>query len=335
VAKILIVDDEEPIRLLLERILEEKGYVCVLAADAAGARDCLKKHDFDLLLCAIKMHGESGLELIQDISPKYRDMAVVMVTVIDDAMVAESMFEAGVFDYVTKPFRCNRILMSVANALHRRELKIANRAYRENLEQVVAERTCQLKKAFDGIIHAIALTVEIRDPYTAGHQLRVAQLAFAIAKEMGLPEHQAEGIRIAGTVHDLGKISVPVDILSRPSQLTEMEFGIIKTHPETGYNILKDIEFPWPIAEIVLQHHERMDGSGYPQGLSGENIFLEARVLAVADVVEAMASHRPYRPALGQDKALEEIRQNRGILYDTVVVDACLELFMKKGFKLE
>jgi len=331
----LIVDDEESIRLLLKQILEKTGYACVLAADAAEARDCLKEHDFDLVLCDIEMPGESGLELIQDISPKYRDMAVVMVTVINDAMVAESMFEAGVFDYVAKPFRRNRILMSVANALHRRELKIANRAYRENLEQMVAKRTHQLKQALDGIIHAIAKTVEIRDPYTAGHQLRVARLAFAIAKEMGLPEHQAEGIRIAGTVHDLGKISVPVDILSRPSQLTEMEFGIIKTHPETGYNILKDIEFPWPIAEIVLQHHERMDGSGYPQGLSGENIFLEARVLAVADVVEAMASHRPYRPALGQDKALEEIRQNRGILYDTVVVDACLELFMKKGFKLE
>ena len=333
--KILIVDDEEPIRLLLEQILEQKGYACVLAADAAEARDCLKEHDCDLVLCDINMPGESGTELIRDVSTKYRDMAVVMVTGIDDVRMAESMFEAGVFDYIPKPIRRNRILMSVANALRRRELEIANRTYREDLEQMVAERTSQLKQALDGIIHAIASTVEIRDPYTAGHQLRVARLAFAIAKEMGLSEGQAEGVRVAGTIHDLGKISVPAEILSRPGQLTEMEFGIIKTHPQTGYDILKDMKFPWPIAQIVLQHHERMDGSGYPQGLSGENTFLEARVLAVADVVEAMASHRPYRPALGTDNALEEIRQNRGTLYDTVVVDTCLELFIKKGFKFE
>jgi len=335
VTKILIVDDEEPIRLLLEQILERKGYACVLAADAAKARDCLKKHDCDLVLCDIKMPGESGLALIRDVAPKYRDMAVVMVTGIDDAMVAESMFEAGVFDYVAKPIRRNRILRSVANALRRRELEIANRAYREDLEQMVAARTSQLKETFEGIISAIASTVEIRDPYTAGHQLRVARLAFAIAGEMGLPEHQAEGIRVAGTIHDLGKISVPADILSKPGQLSEMEFSIIKTHPQIAYDILKDIKFPWPLAQIVLQHHERMDGSGYPEGLSGENILLEARVLAVADVVEAMASHRPYRPALGQDKALDEIRQNKGKLYDPEVVDACLELFMKKGFQFE
>ncbi len=333
--KILIVDDEEPIRLLLEQILEKRGYACVLAADAAEARDCLKEHAFDLALCDINMPGESGLELIQDVSTKYGDMAVVMVTGIDDPKVAETVFEAGAYDYVAKPIRRTRILRSVANALRRRELEIANRAYREDLEQMVAERTSQLKQALDGIIHAIASTVEIRDPYTAGHQLGVARLAFAIAKEMGLSEDKAEGVRVAGTIHDLGKMSVPAEILSRPGQLSEMEFGIIKGHPQTGYDILKDMEFPWPLAQIVLQHHERIDGSGYPQGLPGENTLLEAKILAVADVVEAMVSHRPYRPALGQDKALEEIQQNRGKLYDPKVVDACLELFMNKGFKFE
>jgi len=333
--KILIVDDEEDVRLLLEQILEKKGYTCVLAVDAGEARDCLKEHDCDLVLCDINMPGESGLELIRDVSAKQRDVAVVMVTGIDDPVVAESVFEVGVFDYVAKPIRRNRILRSVANALRRRELEIANRAYREDLERMVAERTSQLKEALDGIIHAIASTVEIRDPYTAGHQLRVAGLAFAIAREMGFSKAQAEGVRVAGTIHDLGKISVPAEILSRPGLLTEMEFEIIKTHPQAGYDILKDMKFPWPLARIVLQHHERMDGSGYPQGLSGENTLMEARILAVADVVEAMASHRPYRPALGIDVALKKISKNKGVLYDPEVVDACLKVFTENSFRFE
>jgi len=333
--KILIVDDEEDVRLLLEQILEKKGYTCVLAVDAGEARDCLKEHDCDLVLCDINMPGESGLELIRDVSAKQRDVAVVMVTGIDDPVVAESVFEVGAFDYVAKPIRRNRILRSVANALRRRELEIANRAYREGLEQMVAERTFQLKEALDGIIHAIASTVEIRDPYTAGHQLRVAGLAFAIAREMGFSKAQAEGVRVAGTIHDLGKISVPAEILSRPGLLTEMEFEIIKTHPQAGYDILKDMKFPWPLARIVLQHHERMDGSGYPQGLSGENTLMEARILAVADVVEAMASHRPYRPALGIDVALKKISKNKGVLYDPEVVDACLKVFTENSFRFE
>jgi putative two-component system response regulator len=333
--KILIVDDEEDVRLLLEQILEKKGYTCVLAVDAGEARGCLKEHDCDLVLCDINMPGESGLELIRDVSAKQRDVAVVMVTGIDDPVVAESVFEVGVFDYVAKPIRRNRILRSVANALRRRELEIANRAYREDLERMVAERTSQLKEALDGIIHAIASTVEIRDPYTAGHQLRVAGLAFAIAREMGFSKAQAEGVRVAGTIHDLGKISVPAEILSRPGLLTEMEFEIIKTHPQAGYDILKDMKFPWPLARIVLQHHERMDGSGYPQGLSGENTLMEARILAVADVVEAMASHRPYRPALGIDVALKKISKNKGVLYDPEVVDACLKVFTENSFRFE
>jgi putative nucleotidyltransferase with HDIG domain len=162
----------------------------------------------------------------------------------------------------------------------------------------------------------------------------VANLARAISSEMGLPNENVEGIRIAGIIHDMGKILVPAEILSKPGRLTENEFGIIKSHPQVGYDILKNIDFPWPVAQIVLQHHERMDGSGYPQGLQSEKILLEARILAVADVVEAMASHRPYRAALGIDKALEEISRNSGVLYDPEAVNACLKLFNEKGFKL-
>jgi len=191
-----------------------------------------------------------------------------------------------------------------------------------------------LRKALGGTIEAMALTVETRDPYTAGHQRRVSNLARGIATEMGVSKAQIQGVRMAGVIHDIGKISVPGEILSKPGNISQNELGIIKEHPQVGYNILKTVDFPWPIAQIVLQHHERMDGSGYPNGISGENILLEARILAVADVVEAMASHRPYRAALGIDLALNEISKNRGSSYDSKVVDACLRLFNEKGYRL-
>ncbi|KAF0117913.1 MAG: response regulator receiver [bacterium] len=176
--------------------------------------------------------------------------------------------------------------------------------------------------------------VETRDPYTAGHQRRSADLARAIANEMGLSQEQVDGIRIAGLIHDLGKMYVPSEILSKPGRITDLEYSLIKTHPQAGYDILKNIGFPWPIAQIVLQHHERIDGSGYPFGLLGKDILIEAKVLAVGDVVEAIASHRPYRPSYGIDKAFEEISKNKGILYDSQIVDACLRLFNEKGYQL-
>jgi HD-GYP domain-containing protein (c-di-GMP phosphodiesterase class II) len=163
----------------------------------------------------------------------------------------------------------------------------------------------------------------------------VSILASAIAGEMNLPQEMIKGIRVVGAIHDIGKISVPAEILSKPGRITEAEFSIIKEHPRTGYDILKGIDFPWPVAQAVLQHHERMNGSGYPNRLSGESIIMEARVIAVSDVVEAMASHRPYRPALGIKKALEEISREKGVLYDSSVVDACLKLFDEKGFKFD
>jgi hypothetical protein len=212
---------------------------------------------------------------------------------------------------------------------------VQNLAERKRAETELQRSLEKLQVTLEGTIHALASAVEMRDPYTAGHQRGVAQLACAIAKEMGLAEEQIEGIRMAGLIHDIGKINVPAEILSKPGTLNGLEFGLIKTHPQVGHDILNGtLEFPWPVAQIVLQHHERMDGSGYPQGLSGEEILLEARILGVADVVEAMASHRPYRPALSVSQALEEISQNRGILYDPEVVDACLKVFTEKGFSV-
>jgi PAS domain S-box-containing protein len=198
----------------------------------------------------------------------------------------------------------------------------------ENLKQH-AEK---LRQSLLGTIKALSMTIETRDPYTSGHQTKVSRLARAIAQDMVLSNDTVDNIRIAGSIHDIGKIAVPSEILSKPSKLTAIEFSLIKTHPQTGYDILKEAELPYPIAEIVLQHHERLNGSGYPQGLKDGQILLESQIIMVADVVEAMASHRPYRPALGIDAALEEIEKNRGILYGTGVVDACLRLFRERGF---
>jgi len=192
----------------------------------------------------------------------------------------------------------------------------------------------RLRDALGGTVRAIASLVETRDPYTAGHQRQVADLARAIAAELGLSRDRIEGLRVAAIIHDIGKVSVPAEILSKPSKLTKIEFDLIKTHAQAGFDILKDIDFPWPVARIVLEHHERMNGSGYPRHLKGDDILIESRILSVADVLEAMGSHRPYRPALGIEPALEEIEHNKGILYDSAVSDACLKLFREKGYQL-
>ncbi len=206
-------------------------------------------------------------------------------------------------------------------------------AERKSAEEKLQQSYLKLQKNLDEIVGAMSLTAEKRDPYTAGHQKRTTELAMALAGEMGLSEHQIKGIQMAGLIHDMGKISIPAEILSKPCKLNEVEIQLVRRHPQAAFEILKKIEFPWPVDLIVLQHHEKMDRSGYPQGLAGEDILLEARILCVADVVESIESHRPYRPGLGVDKALEEISKNRGILYDQDVVDACLRLFKDKGFQ--
>ena len=334
-ANILVVDDEESVRHLLSRVLLMGGYECTLAADAAEARKFIKDRNFELILCDVAMPGESGIDFIRYVAAEYPDTATIMVTAVDDPEIAETALEAGIYGYMIKPFNVNEVIINVRNSLRRRELEIADRTYRSELEQKVEERTAELQEILEGTILALTMTVEYRDPYTSGHQQRVSDLAGAIAKEMGFPKDRIMGIRMAGVIHDIGKIAIPVEILSKPGRLSKTEFDLIKNHSQVGYDILNSIKFPWPLSQIVLQHHERMDGSGYPQGLSGEEILMEARIMGVADVVEAMASHRPYRPALGIDKALEEISKNREALYDPEVVDACLILFKDKGFKFK
>lgn len=204
---------------------------------------------------------------------------------------------------------------------------------RKQAQEEAKQSIEKLVRAMEHAIQAMTIVVEMRDPHTAGHQQRAAQLACAIARELGLSEDQISGLRLAGLIHDIGKVRIPAEILMNPDGLSEPECMMIQAHPRLGYEILRTIDFPWPVAKIVLQHHERLDGSGYPSGLSGEDIIIEARILAVADVVDAMASHRPYRPALGVKKALDEISENRGVLYDSQVVDACLMLFRDKKFE--
>ena len=470
VSKILIVDDEEYIRDVLGEILDMEGYRCTLAPDASEARKRLEEEAYDLILCDIRMPGESGLDFIEDILKRHEDTAAVMVSGMDDPLIAEAALKIGVYDYIIKPFDVNAVLISVTNALRRRQLEIDNRNYRQTLEKMVSERTASLqdrearlraifeaaehvafimtdrdgedsrilefspgaerllgfekeevvgwpirmlglprefstpldpegisekkkpnlrpvvylprksgervpalstaypifnaegkttanlfvaidiseriegekklqhsmenlRKALEGTVMAIARTLETRDPYTAGHEQRVAELAYAIGKEMALSASLQEGIRMAALIHDLGKIAIPAGILNKPGMISDIELDLIKTHPKVGYNILKDIEFPWPLAEVVLQHHERLDGSGYPSGLRRDDILIQALILGVSDVVEAMATHRPYRPAFGLQKALEHIASNKGVLYDERVVEACLRLFNEKGFK--
>ena len=205
---------------------------------------------------------------------------------------------------------------------------------RKQAEVKLQQTLDSLRKAHSATIKVMVSAVEMRDPYTSGHQARSADIARAIATEMGLSKEQIDGIRLAGSIHDIGKLSVPAEILSKPAKLTDLEFSLIKEHPQVGYEMLKNVESPWPLAQIVYQHHERMNGSGYPRNLKGDEIIIEARIMGVADVVEAIASHRPYRPSRGIDFALEEIEKNKGILYDAAVADACLKLFREKGYQL-
>jgi PAS domain S-box-containing protein/putative nucleotidyltransferase with HDIG domain len=205
---------------------------------------------------------------------------------------------------------------------------------KKRAEEQIQRYVAQIENAFMSTVQVATTLGEMRDPYTAGHQRRVAEIAVAIGAELGFDARRQEGLRVAGYLHDVGKIRIPSEILAKPGRITAIEFVLIKEHAQAGYDVLKNVEFPWQVAEVALQHHERMDGSGYPQGLKGEAILLEARIMAVADVIEAMSSHRPYRAGLGIEAALSEIERGRGSAYDTDIVDACLRLFREQSFQL-
>jgi len=342
---ILIVDDDKSTCRSLSLILSKKGYETGTAKTGQEALERVQGRFFNVALLDIMLPDMGGVKLLASLKRMHPDIIVLMVTAYASLETAVQALNEGASAYITKPFNVDSILTTVRDALEKQRLVIENRRLYEAAQRELAERkraeeeskrySEKLQELIENITKAIALTTEMRDPYTSGHQLRVTQLAYAISKEMGLNKEVIAGIRVAGSLHDIGKMYIPSEILTKPGKLTEIEFDMIRTHPEAGYSIVKMIDFPWPVASIVLQHHERMDGSGYPAGLSGKDILLEARILGVADVVEAMASHRPYRPALGIDKALAEISQKRGSLYDPEVVDVCLKLFTEKKFKFK
>jgi putative two-component system response regulator len=329
IKNILVVDDEMEYRTIIEQILRGLSYSCDSAADACEALERIGRKDFDLVISDIMMEKMDGLELMREAQTKWPQLDFIIMTGQADYTYSD-IIKAGATDFISKPFEAGELKAKIERIERENQVYRELQERNEDLKRAHHRLQCTLKQA----VGALASTVEMKDPYTAGHQRRVAHLASAIARELGLSSEMIYAIRMAGLVHDIGKISVPSEILTRPSKQPVLEMNLTRHHVESGYQILKGIEFDWPIAQIELQHHERMNGSGYPQGLSGDDILLEARIIAVADVVEAMSSHRPYRAALGIDKALEEISQNRGTLYDPEVVDACLRLFTEKGYEL-
>jgi HD-GYP domain-containing protein (c-di-GMP phosphodiesterase class II) len=341
---------------------------CSQGDDAVKNVKCSIEEDAPFAVVFLDLNmppGPDGQWTAEQIHRLDSSINIVIVTGYRTTLSGDMVNRADISDkllYLQKPFHHQEIIQfaTALSAKWKAERQLL--ALHSDLEDLVEKRTAELvqsnqllkievnnskrmqlelqdsfenlKKVMNSTVKAITTTVEKRDPYTSGHQQRVADLSRAIAGEIGFSENEIEGIYIAAAIHDIGKISLPAEILSKPVQLSDIEISLIRAHSQTGYDILKGIEFPWPIAEIVLQHHERLDGSGYPRGLKGDGILMAARIIGVADVVETMASHRPYRPSRGIDKALEEISQNKGVLYETLVVEACLKIFNENEFQL-
>ncbi len=324
---ILIVDDDRVIREMLRSGIQLAGYQCFVAEGASTALDQMARHNIDVVVADIRMPEMSGIELGRLIKTRYAADVIIMTGYVDDFNY-EDIVEQGASDFIQKPFR-------IAEFVARLKRVLSERASRQELKKALGDLKINLDKfrrAMEGIVQAMSVAVEMRDPYTAGHQQRVADLACAVASEMGMTEDDVYGLRMASVIHDLGKIAVPAGILAKPGRLSDLEYELIKNHVKAGYDILRQIEFPWPLADIILQHHERIDGSGYPQGLQGSEILLPARILAVADVFETIASHRPYRPSLGLQHAIDELQKNSGKLYDSEVVATLLKLVEEGRF---
>lgn len=328
ILRVLIVEDNPADVDFIRETLPETGPVSFRIESVPRLSEALarlKNEGIDLVLLDLGLPDSQGLETFRRLREAAPHFPVIILTGNDDQEMAVAAVKEGAQDYLVKGQVGGNLLARAA--LYAMERKRSEKKIQETMEQ--------LRKAVHTIIQVLLMAIETKDPYTAGHQRRVTDLAGAIATEMNLPRNVIEGIRMAGAIHDIGKIPIPVEILSKPAKLSEIEYDLIKEHARHGYEILKDVESPSPLAEMAHHHHERLNGSGYPQGLKGEGIILEARILAVADVVEAMASFRPYRPAPGIDAALEEIEKNAGVLYERAAVEACLRLFREKGYRFE
>jgi putative two-component system response regulator len=333
-ARVLIVDDEALIRTTFAAFLSRDGHEATSVATAEEALETAKASAFDVIVSDIHLDGLNGMGLLRALRSAASETKVILVTGRPSIETAAEAVRDSAFAYLAKPIERTLLCSTVREAARMKALEAENLRYREQLEELVEERTKRLSRMLDDTVETLGYAMEIRDPYTAGHQQRVSRLAVAIAKGMGLDEHRCNGIRFASILHDIGKLHIPAEILAKPALLTPEERSLVRDHSEHGSDILARIDFPWPIADIVLQHHERRDGTGYPKGLRGDRILLESRILAVSDVVEAMASHRPYRSALGIEAARREIQEQRGLLYDEAVVDACDQV-LRDGFDFD
>lgn len=349
-AKILIVDDERNIRDYLDLILSMEGYRCRQASSGEEALDILKKEEFDLLITDIRMPGISGTELIKEATKIRPHIASIVITAVEELETAVESLKSGAYDYITKPIlNQERLVFTIQRALEHRDLKLENLRYQQHLEDMVQRRTKHIRELFFRAITSLVQVIEERDGYTRGHSRRVAEISCMIGEEMGLSEERIIQLDLAGQLHDIGKIGIPLDeILHKFGPLSEEEYEIIKTHPIRSYRILRPLfEFKGSLDEItmnengrakeetldiILHHHERFDGKGYPDGLKGDEIPLGARILAVADSYDAMTSPRPYRPfPLSHEEAIDEIKRNAGTQFDPRIVDLFLKL-CDKGY---
>jgi len=320
--RILIVDDEELIRRLLHQKLSSEGYRCQKASSAAQALDKLKSNPVELVILDIKMPGKSGMELQLELRARYPDTAVIMATAIADTSTAIQCMKEGAYDYITKPFNLDKVVLSVGRALEKRRLELENKDYQQHLEQKVEEQAGKIRTSFINAVTALAYALEAKDIYTSGHSQRVTKISVTIARELGMPQDSIDKIRLAGLVHDIGKIGIRESVLNKPAPLTDDEFRHIKSHCQAGEHILTPIVEDKEILRAVRHHHERYDGMGYPDGLRGEQIPLGARILSVADAFDAMTSERPYRLAMSAQDACAEIERCKGTQFAPKVADA-------------
>ncbi len=336
--RIILAEDNADLRGFIRSMLAKFGHEVLAVADGVEAWEAVRRDLPDAIVSDVMMPRMDGYELLRNVKNTPRTMAVPVVLITAKPGLEPKLkgFEYGADAYLTKPVNIRELDARIRNLVAIRKLQQTQLRVEEMKTRMEERRQgfTHMRRALDATVRAVAMVVEMRDPYTAGHQKRVAALARDIGAEMGLTAEGLDGLYTAGIIHDIGKISVPAEILSKPLKLTPIEFSMIRTHVQAGFDILKDIEFPWPVARMILEHHERMDGSGYPNGSRGDALLRESRILAVADVVEAISSHRPYRPALGIGAALKEIEANRGVLYDPAVVDACRTLFRDKAYSI-
>ncbi|MBN1828520.1 MAG: HD domain-containing protein [Deltaproteobacteria bacterium] len=330
--KTLIIEDSEEDCLLITRFLRKHGFNLDIhrIETKEALRDMLDRDSWDLILCDYTLPRMNARDALACYRENNLDIPFIVVSGTIGEEVAVEMMVSGAHDYVMKN-RLNRLAPAIERELRETQMR-RERCEAQKALLLSHEKT---NETLIGAIKLLSRVSEIRDPYTAGHQKRVALLAAAIGRKLNFSKNSLEALHFAAMIHDIGKISVPTEILVKPSTLSASEFGLIKTHPLVGFELLKDIEFPWPLATIIHQHHERLNGSGYPQGLNDGEIISEAKIIAVADTVEAMMSHRPYRPAIGLHAALDEIERNAGALYDISAVSACIGLFRNKQFSFE